>query len=113
SDSAAVVYVTFRRSLSWYSLKYVWSSGATRGAICDRKRGVFSAQDTIVVERGGPTADWRSVEIDPRAEFRRHFADGDANAEVPDLVGIGIMSDGDQTNSLSSADFGGFALVEG
>jgi hypothetical protein len=30
---------------------------------------------------------------------------------VPELRGVGIMSDGDQTNSESSADFGRFVLV--
>jgi hypothetical protein len=36
--------------------------------------------------------------------------DGDANADVPDLFGIGLMSDGDQTDSVSSADFAEFTL---
>lgn len=113
ADSAAVVYVTFKRGLKWYSLKYVWSSAdAKKGAVCDKKRNPFIAQDTIIVEASGPTADWRSVEIDPRADFRNHFEDGDPNADVPDLAGIGIMSDGDQTLSLSSADYGDFQLVE-
>jgi hypothetical protein len=30
---------------------------------------------------------------------------------VPDLVGIGIMSDGDQTHSVSAADYAAFELV--
>lgn len=111
ADSPAAVYVTFKRGLKWYSLKYVWSAGAAKGQTCDKKRNPFVAQDTIVLETGGPTADWRSVEIDPRAEFRLRFEGGNPSADVPDLVGIGIMSDGDQTQSLSSADYGHFELV--
>ena len=30
--------------------------------------------------------------------------------DVPDFVGIGLMSDGDQTNSVSAADYAGFVL---
>jgi hypothetical protein len=110
-DSAAVVYVTFRRALRWYSLKYVWSSVAKKGQTCNRKRNPFRAQDTIVVDSGPPLNEWRSVEIDPDEEFRKHFEDGDSRASVPDLIGIAFMTDGDQTASPSEADYGGFALV--
>ena len=110
SDSGAVVYVTFKRTLRWYSLKYVWSAAAPVGVTCDRSRGTFSVQDTIIQRSDGPPREWQTEEIDPTAEYRRHFADGNPNADVPDLVGIGIMSDGDQTHSVSSADFADFEL---
>ena len=110
-DSAAVVYVSWKRGLKWYSLKYVWSSAATKGQICDQKRNLFVVQDTVILESGGPVGVWKTEEIDPSAEFRAHFENGNANADVPDFVGIGIMSDGDQTQSISSADYTAFALV--
>jgi hypothetical protein len=110
-DSAAVVYVTFRRALRWYSLKYVWSAVAKRGTTCDRKRNPFRAQDTIVVDSGPPLNQWRTVEIDPDDEFRKHFENGDSSASVPDRIGIAIMTDGDQTASPSEADYGAFTLV--
>jgi hypothetical protein len=110
SDSAAVVYVTWRRGLRWYSLKYVWSSAAKRGSVCEKKRNPFRAQDTVVLESGGARNEWRTVRLNPDAEFRRHFEDGNPNADVPDLIGVGLMSDGDQTHSKSSADYGDFML---
>jgi len=110
-DSAAVVYVTWKRGLKWYSLKYVWSSIGPKGRTCDPKRNLFVAQDTIIVESGAPLDEWRTVEIDPDAEFRRHFENGDPKADVPGLVGIGIMSDGDQTGSPSEADYSDFVIV--
>jgi hypothetical protein len=110
-DSAAVVYVTWKRGLRWYTLKYVWSAVGTKGQVCDRKRNPFVAQDTIIVESGAPLGAWKRVELDLRAEFRRHFEDGDPEAEVPDLAGIGVMSDGDQTRSESAADFAKFELT--
>jgi len=110
-DSAAVVYVTWKRGLRWYSLKYVWSSVGPKGATCDRKRNPFRAKDTVIVESGPPIGQWRSVQMSPDVEFRNHFEDGDATASVPDLVGVGIMSDGDQTNSPSEADYADFVMV--
>jgi Protein of unknown function (DUF3047) len=109
-DSAAVVYVSWKRALRYYTLKYVWSAVGARGAVCDKKRNPFLAQDTVILESGAPLDGWKSVNLDLRAEFRKHFEGGDPSAEVPDLFGIGLMSDGDQTESVSSADFADFML---
>jgi Protein of unknown function (DUF3047) len=109
-DSAAVVYVSWKRGLRYYTLKYVWSAVGVRGAVCDKKRNPFLAQDTVIVESGAPLDEWRTVELDLRAEFRKHFEGGDPNADVPDFFGVGLMSDGDQTQSVSSADFAAFML---
>lgn len=110
ADSAAVVYVSWRRGLRYYTLKYVWSAVGRRGAICDKKRNPLVAQDTIILESGAPLGQWKVVDLDLRAEFRKHFEGGDPDAEVPALYGVGLMSDGDQTKSESSADFAEFVL---
>jgi hypothetical protein len=110
-DSAAVVYLTFKRTLRYYTLKYVWSAVGIRGKVCDKKRNPFVAQDTIILESGPSSGGFRSVEIDLAREFRRHFADGDASADVPPFMGIGLMSDGDDTETESSADFGPFLVT--
>lgn len=109
-DSAAVVYVTWKRGLKWYALKYVWSAVGPKGAVCDKKSNWFRAQQTVILETGGPLNTWVNESIDLDAEYRKHFEDGDPKAEVPDFMGVGIMSDGDQTHSLSSADFANFVL---
>jgi hypothetical protein len=109
-DSAAVVYVSWKRGLRYYTIKYVWSAVGPKGAVCDKKRNPLLAQDTVILESGGPLNQWRSVDLDLRTEFRKHFEDGNPHAEVPDLFGVGLMSDGDQTQSPSSADFGEFTL---
>jgi hypothetical protein len=109
-DSAAVVYATWKRGLRYYTLKFVWTTLSKQGAVCDSKRNPFVAQDTVVLRKGRLDG-WQTEEVDLRRAFRKHFADGDTSAEVPDFVGIGIMTDGDQTRSESSADFGRFTLA--
>jgi hypothetical protein len=111
SDSAAVVYISWKRGLKWYSIKYVWSSVGPKGKICDERRNLFVVQDTVILESGGPLGQWKDEEIDPSAEFRGHFEEGNPKADVPDFVGIGLMSDGDHPNSISSSDYAGFVLV--
>jgi len=111
-DSAAAVYVTWKRGLRWYSLKFVWSSDAPLGATCNRMRNPLVASDSIVLRTGAPSGDWVEETVDPEALFREHFAGGDPGAEVPELQGIGVMSDGDQTGSISAADYAGFVLFK-
>jgi hypothetical protein len=111
ADPAAVVYATWKRGLKYYTLKYVWSSVGPKGSICDKKRNPFVAQDTVILESGGATDQWKAEEIDLKADFRRHFEDGNMSADVPDFYGLGVMSDGDQTHSESAADYAGFVVV--
>jgi hypothetical protein len=110
-DSAASVLLAFKRGMKWYVLKYVWSTDAPLGAVCDRKRSLMLARDSIVLERRGEPGTWRREVVDVRRAFIDHFAGGDPQAEVPDLVGIGVMTDGDQTGHESGADWRGFELL--
>jgi hypothetical protein len=107
-DSAASMYVTWKRGLKWYSIKYVWSTVGQTGQTCDRVRNAFVVQDTVVLRSGPPLGVWLGEEVDPSAEFRAHFGD-----EPPALVGLGLMSDGDQTRSPAAADFRNFSIVVG
>jgi hypothetical protein len=109
-DSAAAVYVTWKRGLRWYSLKFIWSSEAPLGATCNRVRNPLVVSDSIVLRTGVASTGWVEETIDPEELFRQHFANGDATAELPELQGIGVMSDGDQTISISAADYAGFTL---
>lgn len=109
-DSAATVYVTWKRGMRWYTLKYVWTTTGRKGAVCDEKRNPFVAQDTIVTEVGEPLNEWKIVSLDLHKEYRRVFEGGYSNAEIPELQGLGIMTDGDDTKSESRADYAGFEL---
>jgi hypothetical protein len=104
-DSAASVLVTFKRGLKWYILKYVWSTAAPLGAVCDQRRTLLLARDTIVLESGGRPGTWLTEVVDIRRAFIDHFEHGDLRADVPDLVGVGVMTDGDQSRSESGADW--------
>jgi hypothetical protein len=111
-DGAANVYLAWKRGLRWYSVKLVWSTEAPRGATCNGTRNAFVASDSLVVRSGGPTGVWQEVEVDPDTLFRAHFEGGRPDAEVPELQGIGILTDGDQTHSVSAADYAGFVLYK-
>jgi hypothetical protein len=109
-DSPASVAVAFKRGFKWYILRFVWSTASPLGAVCDKKRSLFLARDTIVLERAGAPGVWLNEVVDVHQSFINHFARGDPNADVPDFVGVAVLSDGDQTRSESGADFAGFEL---
>ncbi len=100
----------WRRGLRTYGLKYSWSSVGKLGDICDRWNNPIIRGETVILETGGPVRTWVNESLDLDAEFRKHFEKGDPEASVPRLIGIAILTDGDQTHSPSSADFGSFIL---
>jgi hypothetical protein len=107
-DSAASVFIAFKAGLKLMALKYVWSTTGTPGTMCRSQRGWFFDRDTIVVEVGGPLEVWKAMEVDPRAEFVKHF---DVKPEdVPDFVAIGVMTDGDSSHSPAAADYADFVV---
>jgi hypothetical protein len=110
NDSAAVVYVIFKQGLHMYTLKYTWSAEGPKMTACDSQRSPVVSQDSIILESGGPLNEWVTEEVDLKADFRERFRNRDPKGHVPDIVGLGIMTDGDQTKSESSADFGDFEL---
>jgi hypothetical protein len=104
-DAAANVYVTWKRGLKWYSVKLIWSSEGDIGRTCNRIRNPFVASDSVILRSGAATGRWEEEEVDPDALFREHFGD-----DIPELQGIGLLTDGDQTQSVSAADFADFVL---
>src|SRR5262249_7571490 len=90
--------------------KFIWSTDAPLGATCNRIRNPLLASDSIVLRTGASSGDWSEETIDPEALFREHFLDGDPNGDIPELQGIGLLRDGDQTNSMSEDDCTGFVL---
>ncbi|HWE22784.1 MAG TPA: DUF3047 domain-containing protein [Myxococcales bacterium] len=112
-DAAANVYVVWKRGLRWYSVKLVWSSVGTVGVTCRSIRNPFVATDSVILRSGPPIGEWREEEIAPAALFRQHFEGGNPNAEVPELQGVGLLTDGDQTHTGAAADYGGFVFYKG
>jgi hypothetical protein len=103
TDSAASVFLTFKSGMKYKILKYVWSTTGKVGSFCQSKRGWFLDRDTILLHVGGPLGVWQTEEVDPRADFAKHF---DTKLEdVPDFVGIAVMTDGDQSDSVVESDY--------
>jgi len=108
ADSGAAVFLTFKAGLKYMILKYVWATTGTVGSFCQSKRGWFLDRNTILLEVGGPLDEWKTEQVDARAEFAKAF--GVKLEDVPDLVGIGLMTDGDQSGSVVQSDYADFLV---
>jgi hypothetical protein len=111
-DSAAAVYITWKSGLRWYTLKFIWSAEAKVGSTCNKTRSPFVFSDSIIMRSGRTSSDWVTEEVDPNALFEQHFIDTGDTTSLPELQGFGILTDGDQTHSESSADYAGFEILK-
>jgi hypothetical protein len=113
-DSAASVYVYFEGTFKKYLIKYVWSAALEKGKHFETADSGVLKRMHLVVKEGPPpkTGEWRVEEVDLHADFRNFFFGGRADEEVPPVVGIGVLSDGDGTRSVVEADYAGFQLRE-
>ena len=108
ADSGAAVFLTFKSGMKYKILKYVWSTTGAVGTFCQSKRGWFLDRDTILLRVGGPLNVWRSEEVDPRLAYAKHFET--KLEDVPDFVGIAVMTDGDQSDSVVESDYADFVV---
>jgi hypothetical protein len=104
NDSAAALYVVFpRRFFLPETIKYVWSEKVPVGTAIIRRKNF-----PILVVRSGAAEQGKWVEEmrDVAADYRRLF-----KREAPDPVGIGFLTDANETKSSAEADYDDVAAV--
>jgi hypothetical protein len=108
NDSAAGVYVVFKGSFGGLiprALKYVWSAREPRGAAFPSPG--YSTAQIVVLESGTDGAgQWRTEKVNVAADYRRLF-----NAEPPEVQGIAVLTDADDTGTEATADYDDFRLL--
>jgi DUF3047 family protein len=108
-DAAAGVFATFKAGLKVMVIKYVWNSVGKANRSCELANNLFFAKREVVVRSGGEVDTWHTETVNPRADFVRYF--GGKLEDVPDFVALGVLTDGDATNSRSEADYADFVLL--
>ena len=109
-DAPAGVFATFKAGLRTMVIKYVWNSVGPAHKTCELANNPFFAKREIVLRVGGETDTWQTETVDPRSDFVRYF--GGKLEDVPDFVGLGVLTDGDATNSPSEGDYADFVLFD-
>ena len=109
-DAAAGVFATFKAGLKVMVIKYIWNSVGPAGRSCELANNPFFAKREVVLRSGGETGTWQTETVDPRRDFVRYY--GGKLEDVPDFVALGVLTDGDATNSRSEADYADFVLLD-
>ncbi len=109
-DAAGGVFATFKAGLKVMVIKYVWNSVGPAHRSCERANNLFFAKHEVVLRSGGEADTWHTETVDPRRDFVRYF--GGKLEDVPDFVALGVLTDGDATNSRSEADYADFVLYD-
>ncbi|MFA6033260.1 MAG: DUF3047 domain-containing protein [Myxococcota bacterium] len=115
SDSPAAVYVYFRKPLRQYVIKYIWSVAYPKGFSYRSSKSNFFNRMHVKVVEGPPTEKdvWKRVTVDAEADFRKYFLDDDEqNDPIPEVWGVGILTDGDATKKIVETDYADFSLSE-
>lgn len=108
NDSAAGVYVVFKGPFGGLvprAIKYVWSARAPRGATF-ASPGYSTAQIVVLESGSDAVGQWRAETVNFAADYRRLF-----NADPPEVQGIAVLTDADDTGSRAAADYGDFRLL--
>ncbi len=109
-DAAASVYLFFKDGLRKYVIKYIFS-------IAHKKGFNFRAADSnfinklhisVLEDRVNEAGKWLKEEINFYEDFKKFFEKED----VPPLMGIGVLSDGDGTKKEVVADYADFILID-
>ncbi|MGB9600262.1 MAG: DUF3047 domain-containing protein [Myxococcota bacterium] len=109
-DAAASVYLFFKDGLKKYVIKYIFSVAHKKGFNFRSDDSNFINKLHIVVleDRFNEVGKWLEEEIDFYNDFKRYFE----KEEVPQLMGIGILSDGDGTKKEVVADYADFTFID-
>ena len=108
NDSAAGVYVVFKGPFGGLiprAIKYVWSAREPRGA--EFPSPGYSTAHIVVLESGNEAVgQWRTETVNVAADYRRLF-----KADPPELQGVAVLTDADDTGSRAAADYDDFRFL--
>ncbi|MCX7942918.1 MAG: DUF3047 domain-containing protein [Deltaproteobacteria bacterium] len=109
-DSPASVYLFFKDGIKKYVIKYIFSMANKKGFNFRAADSNFLNKLHIVVieDRVSEVGKWLEYEIDFYEDFKRYFE----REDVPQFMGIGVLSDGDGTKKEVIADYADFVLID-
>lgn len=112
SDSAAGVYVYFQKEGQGpHIIKFVWSEVLPVGArvVSPASKDEFQAHLVVIESGSSGLGVWHQEQVNVYDEFKKEFGE---EKEPPRLLGIGILTDADSTNTEAAADYDDFILLE-
>ena len=110
NDSAAGVYVYFQKKGQLPKvIKYIWSSTLSVGTqiLSPSSRDGYDIYFIVVKSGAAPSSGWAQEVRDVYKDYLRCFN----NEQPPRVVGIGVLTDADSTDTEASADYDDFIFL--
>lgn len=101
----STVSALFGETLPGNALNYIWANHLPRGSMI---ANAYTGNTVMIAVESGPEASgqWREYERNLTQDYRDAFAE-----EPPPVVGIAIMTDGDNTGGQATAWYGDISLL--
>ena len=109
SDSAAGFYIYFQKDgRSPNIIKYVWSETRPAGErfISPASKDIYVAHIVVLKSGAEGLGAWISEKVNIVEDFKKEFGDH----EPPRILGVGILTDADSTNTEAAADYDDIVL---
>jgi hypothetical protein len=107
SDAPAQVYILWKNYLSHFVIKYFWATSDPVGTVLRQSRLLVGELFGTVLRSGGPVNVWQTEIRNVSEDFKKNFErDAPGNPR-----GIAVLSDGDETQSESEADYSNFEVL--
>lgn len=112
SDSAAGVYIYFQKEgQNPHIIKYIWSEALPIGLryVSPASKDIYIAH--LVVLKSGPMGlgEWHQERVNIYDDFKKEFSE---KGEPPRILGVGILTDADSTDTEAAADYDDFILMK-
>jgi hypothetical protein len=109
NDSALAVYVfvPHSRITGPKAMKYIWSEKVPVGTHLTSNYGLTQV---LVLQSGAPGKDeWVAERVNALADYKKFFGQSD----TPTPLGIGVLTDSDDTKSSAQGDYASFRACRG
>lgn len=111
SDSAAGVYIYFQKEgQNPNIIKYIWSETLETGSrfISPASKDIYEAHLVVLHKGEQGLGEWHQEKINIYEDFKKEFGN---KKEPPRILGIGILTDADSTDTQAMADYDDFILL--
>lgn len=108
NDSVLAVYmaVPYSKVRGPKAMKYIWSEKVPAGTALTSNSGLTQVR---VVESGRDKGGWVDERVNVLEDWKAAFKE----KETPKVVGIGVLTDADDTKSTASGDYANFRACKG
>lgn len=105
NDSPAGIYIMLKDGFFFKSLKYVWSDTLPAGTMVPSK---YNSNVKIIVLESGTAhqGQWVPEKVNLKEDIARYIG-----KNLTQIIGVGILTDADNTSSLAEAYYADFMLL--